>query len=192
VPELLGDPGQGRPPVDIWVVTPAEYREAADRVRAAQTAGAQVWAGMALADDPDVSPWLLDAPPLGFRLLPGFTSQSLGFTGVYYWAVDHWTRQPLTDPTYRSGDGQPWPGEGVLVYPGAAAGVTGVLPSMRLKWIRDGVEDYDLIALARARNVPGLAKELEQGAGHGWQGATTDPAVLEGARRALLEALETR
>ena len=192
VPELLEDPGQSRAPVDIWVVTPAAYHKAPDRVRAAQAAGAQVWAGMALADDPDASPWLLDAPPLGYRLTPGFTSQSLGFTGVYYWAVDHWSRNAWADVTYRSKDGQAWPGEGMLVYPGAAAGVTGVVSSMRLKWIRDGVEDYDLIALARAHGVPGLAKELDQVAGHGWAGATTDAAVLEAARRQLLEALETR
>ena len=111
---------------------------------------------------------------------------------MYYWAVDHWSRNAWADVTYRSKDGQAWPGEGMLVYPGAAAGVTGVVSSMRLKWIRDGVEDYDLIALARAHGVPGLAKELDQVAGHGWAGATTDAAVLEAARRQLLEALETR
>src|SRR4051794_1641474 len=192
VPELLADDGQGRPPVDVWVVTPAEYRKAPDRVRAAQAAGAQVWAGMALADDPDVSPWLLDAPPLGYRLTPGFTSQSLGFTGLHYWAADRWSRQPWADVAYRSADGRSWPGEGVLVYPGAPAGVAGVVPSVRLKWVRDGVEDYDLVALARARGVPGLAKELEAVAGRGWKGATTDAAVLEAPRRRLLEALETR
>src|SRR3954453_12585785 len=190
VPELLEDPGQSRAPVDIWVVTPAAYHKAPDRVRAAQAAGAQVWAGMALADDPEVSPWLLDASPLGYRLTPGFSAQSLGFTGVHYWAADRWSRQPWADVTYRSADGRSWPGEGVLVYPGAPAGVAGVVPSVRLKWIRDGVEDYDLIALARARGVPGLAKELELVAGPAWKGATTAAAVLEAARRRLLEALE--
>jgi hypothetical protein len=159
-------------------------------VRAAQAAGAQVWAGMALADDPDVSPWLLDAPPIGYRLTPGFTAQTLNLTGIYYWAVDHWGKPG--DPTYHSADGQSWPGEGILVYPGAPAGVVGVLPSMRLKWIRDGVEDFDLIALARARGVPGLAKDLEAVGGRDWRGATTDAAVLEAARRRLLEGLETR
>ena len=47
-------------------------------------------------------------------------------------------------------------------------------------------------SLARAHGVPGLAKELDQVAGHGWAGATTDAAALEAARRQLLEALETR
>ena len=122
---------------------PGGLPQGAGPVRAAQAAGARCGPGMALADDPDASPWLLDAPPLGYRLTPGFTSQSLGLTGVHHWAVDHWSRNAWADVTYRSKDGQAWPGEGLLVYRVPPPGVTGVVSSMRLKWIRDGVEDYD-------------------------------------------------
>lgn len=42
---------------------------------------------------------------------------------------------------------QPWPaGDGFLAYPGAAYGVYGPLPSMRLMAIRDGMEEYEIIS----------------------------------------------
>jgi hypothetical protein len=187
----LGDDGSGRPAVDIWVVSPGDYHAAPESVREAIATGTKVWGTTALAEDQDAPAWLLDRPPLGYRLLPGFISQSLGFTGLLYWAVDHWGSDPW-DPTYRSADGRAWPGEGILVYPGGPAGVAGVIPSMRLKWIRDGVEDYDLIAAARAAGIPDLEAEIQTVAGRDWAGATGDPAALTAARRRLCEALDAR
>jgi hypothetical protein len=187
----LGDDGSGRPAVDIWVVSPGDYHAAPESVREAIAGGTKVWGTTALAEDQDAPAWLLDRPPLGYRLLPGFISQSLGFTGLLYWAVDHWGSDPW-DPAYRSADGRAWPGEGILVYPGGPVGVAGVIPSMRLKWIRDGVEDYDLIAAARAAGIPGLEAEIQTVAGRDWAGATGDPAALTTARRRLGEALDAR
>jgi hypothetical protein len=188
----LGDDGTGRPAVDIWVVSPGDYHAAPESVRGAIAAGAEVWATTALAEDATAPPWLLDRPPLGYRLLPGFISQSLGLKGLLYWAVDHWGKDAWADVTYRSADGRAWPGEGVLVYPGAPAGVPGVVPSMRLKWIRDGVEDFDLIAAARAVGLAGLDAEIETVAGHDWTGATSNPAALMAARHRIGEALHAR
>lgn len=187
----LGEDGSGRPMVDIWVVGPSAYRSGPEAVRGAIAAGQEVWATTTLAEDAGAAPWLLDAPPLGYRLLPGFISQSLGLTGIYYWAVDHWGSNPW-DVTYRSADGRAWPGEGVLVYPGGLAGVAGVLPSLRLKWARDGVEDFDLLALARAAGLESLDAEIALVAGRDWTGLTTDPGVLAAARRRIGEALGAR
>jgi hypothetical protein len=182
-PDLLGS-------VDVWAVGPAEYHASPERVRAAVAGGAQVWATTALAEDADAPAWLLDHPLLGYRLLPGFVGQSLGFAGLHYWAADHWAAgDPWRGAFYRSADGRAWPGEGLLVYPGAPAGVQGVVPSIRLKAVRDGVEDFGLLALARARGLPGLEREIEAVAGRGWRGATGDPAVLEAARRRIGRAL---
>ena len=119
-------------------------------------------------------------------------SQSLGFKGLLYWAADYWSADPWSDVEYRSEGGQAWPGEGLLVYPGAPAGVAGVVPSIRLKQVRDGVEDYDLLALARAAGLPGLAKEIEAVGGRDWRGWTRDPDALEASRRRIGEALEGR
>jgi len=192
-PRLLADAGQGRPAVDIWAVGPAGYHAATERVRAAAAGGAEIWGTTTLDGDGAGSPaWLLDRPPIAYRLLPGYVSQSLGLKGLLYWAADYWPADPWTDVEYRTRDGQAWPGEGLLVYPGAPAGATGVVPSIRLKHVRDGVEDYDLLLLARAAGLPGLAKELEAVGGRDWRGWATDPDALEASRRRIGEALDRR
>jgi hypothetical protein len=191
----LGDDGSGRPAVDVWVVGPAAWRArgAAERVRAAAAGGAEIWGTTALGGDGAGSPaWLLDRPPIGYRLLPGYVGQGLGLEGLLYWAADHWSADPWTDIEYRTRDGQAWPGEGLLVYPGGPAGVQGVAPSIRLKYVRDGVEDFDLLALARAAGLPGVEREIGLVGGSEWRGWTTDPAVLEASRRRIGEALAGR
>jgi hypothetical protein len=125
-PRLLADAGRGRPAVDVWAVGPAAYHAATERVRAAVAGGAEVWATTALGGADGSPAWLLDRPPIAYRLLPGYVSQSLGLKGLLYWAADHWSADPWTDVEYRTRDGQAWPGEGLLVYPGGPAGVQGV------------------------------------------------------------------
>jgi hypothetical protein len=193
-PDPRLEDGEGRPAVDIWVVGPAAYAAAPERVRAAAAGGAEIWGTTALGGDGAGSPaWLLDRPPIGYRLLPGYVSQGLGLKGLLYWAADHWpSADPWTDVEYRSRDGQAWPGEGLLAYPGGPAGVQGVVPSIRLKHVRDGVEDHALLALARAAGVPGVAREIEAVGGRDWHGWTRDPAVLEASRRRIGEALDGR
>jgi hypothetical protein len=183
---------QGKPLIDITVVGAAAYARNPAPVRKALADGRTVWAGTGLGYDRGRPVWLLGNPPLAYRLLTGFISQSLGFTGVYYWATDYWGGDAFNDVGYRSGDGRIWAGEGLLVYPGGAAGVQGVLPSVRLKRIRDGNEDFDLIALARAAGVQAVDQEIATVAGRDWEGATSDPAVLLAARKRLAEAIASR
>ena len=52
-----------------------------------------------------------------------------------FWSSDQWTN--VNNKGLISSAN--FPGEGALVYPGSTVGVQGVAPSMRLKWIRDGV-----------------------------------------------------
>lgn len=68
--------------------------------------------------------------------MQGFINQALGFTGLLYWAADYWTKDAWNDVDTYPIDGDHYPGEGMLVYPGEDAGVEGTVPSLRLKWIR--------------------------------------------------------
>ena len=106
--------------------------------------GDSVWSYNTLVQDAYSPKWLIDFDPVNFRIQPGFISQSLNLTGLLYWRVDKWPSDPWNNVnnagTYSSAN---YPGEGMLVYPGQQVGVKGVVASMRLKWLRDGVEDYD-------------------------------------------------
>ncbi|MBN1461514.1 MAG: S-layer homology domain-containing protein [Armatimonadetes bacterium] len=172
--------------VDIWVELPKQY--AASSVQAALGRGDEVWSYNCLQQD-DYSPkWLLDYAPINYRIQPGFINQSLGMTGLLYWRVDFWTSDAWNDLTRFSAS---YPGEGVLVYPAAQVGLSGVVPSLRLKWLRDGADDYDYMQLLKERGEGDWALNLARTIGPDWRNWTRDPNALESARRQLGEKLNS-
>ena len=148
-PALYDDgSGSGRSAVDIWVLLPVMYTNSGARVGEVLKKGDAVWSYNTLVQDAYSPKWLIDFDPVNFRIQPGFISQSLNLTGLLYWRVDKWGSDPWNNVnnagTYSSSN---YPGEGMLVYPGQPVGVKGVVASMRLKWLRDGVEDYDYVQI---------------------------------------------
>ncbi len=170
--------------VDIWVELPKQY-VAAD-VQAAIDRGDRVWSYNCLQQD-DYSPkWLLDYAPINYRIQPGFINQSLGLTGLLYWRADLWSADAWNDVT---GYSAAYPAEGMLVYPAQQVGLQGVLPSMRLKWLRDGVDDYDYIQLLKERGHGDWALGISRSVGPDWRDWTRDTNALEAARRQLGEKI---
>ena len=142
--------GAGRPAVDIWTLLPKAWESDGPAIREVQARGQEVWSYNALVQDPYSPKWEIDFAPVNYRIQPGFLSQSLGITGLLYWRVDLWTASPFEDLRGYTIDGNFYPGEGMLVYPGQPAGFDTILPSMRLKWIREGVEDFEYVADSEA------------------------------------------
>jgi hypothetical protein len=170
--------------VDIWVELPKQY-DVAD-VEDAIERGEAVWSYNCLQQD-DYSPkWLLDYAPINYRIQPGFINQSLGLSGLLYWRADHWTADPWNDVTRYSVS---YPGEGLLVYPAEQVGLEGVVPSMRLKWLRDGVDDYDYVQILKGRGDGDWALGIAQAVGPDWINWIRDPSALESARRQLGERI---
>src|SRR6185312_10598712 len=118
-------------------------------------------------------------------------SQSLNLTGILYWRVDYWG----SDPWYwvnNTGQfsGNNYPGEGQLVYPGADVGIAGVAPSMRLKWLRDGSEDYDYIQLLKNAGYGSWAMNLVYSVGPNWTKWTRSSSLLESVRLQMGQTLD--
>ena len=186
--ELYDDgSGSGRSAVDIWVVLPNMYDEAGDRIREVLAKGDEVWSYNALVQDEYSPKWQIDFAPVNFRIQPGFLSQSLGLTGLLYWQVDLWTKAPWSDIQTYSG----FPGEGMLVYPPWPGFSTRVAASMRLKWLRDGVDDYDYLALLAGLGCRFEAKAFVDPVARSWRRWTKDPQKLEQQRQRLGEYLES-
>jgi hypothetical protein len=184
-PELYDD-GTGRSAVDIWVMLPKMYDESQPQVAQVLRKGDAIWSYNALAQDGYSPKWLLHYPPINYRIQPGFINYSLGFTGLLYWRADYWSADPWHDPSKWRG----YPGEGMLVYPGAAVGLPGrVVPSMRLKYLRDGVDDYDYLVLLAQRGQGSKAQAVARRVGQDWHTWTRDPEALEAARREIGEVL---
>jgi len=193
VPELFHDgSGTGRTAVDIWVMLPEQLdrvgRASPSLLVRARGKGNDIWSYVALVQGGFQPSWELDYPPADYRILPGFLNQAENVTGVLYWAVDYWSADPWTGNEYRSGRWH-YPGEGVLVYPGEPVGVQGVVPSMRLAWIREGIEDYEYVQILRDRGLGAEALSVIEPAAATWRQWTQDSAVIQAVRADLAAAI---
>jgi len=60
---------------------------------------------------------------------------------------------------------------------------------MRLKWIRDGVEDYEYVELLKQAGYGDWAIEITRRVGRDWSHWTRDPETLAAARQQLGQKL---
>jgi hypothetical protein len=156
-----------RQPVAVPIVGADAYdtRVAA----AARSAGKDTW--IYGGNRPVAGTLMTDVEPVSLRTL-GWIAAMAGTRRWFIWATTAWyDRHPsghgpfdpfVTAETYHNKDGDALMGDGVLLYPGRqrdhfpehSLGFSGVLPSLRLKNLRRGVEDAGYLALARASNRP--------------------------------------
>ena len=187
-----------------------------DPVKAAQqqAQGEQFWSYTGLVEYPEnPSPyWQIEFPLLNFRIIP-WIDYRYGLRGMLYWTTANWNEirarghSPWSDPCSVTSGGDCFNGDGMLVYPGKEVGyvipagtygslstapVYGPVPSLRLKSIRDGMQDYELLKLAAAKN-PVAAMDVAVSVGcvdagrncfHAWN---SDPDALMRARVRLGE-----
>ena len=99
--------------------------------------------------------------------LVGWLMARYHIVGNLYWVTNHGMEcnttgkpQYLDDPFGTAHRGFGANGEGVLVYPGKTYGIEGPVPTLRLKCIRDGNEDYAVLtALQKAYRARGADAE---------------------------------
>lgn len=200
----LFDDGTGNPAADIWVVCPGMYERGAGNIAEAQRRGLEVWSYNALVNcyssrdyGEGIYPaWQIDLVPLNFRIQAGFINQSLGLKGLLYWRIDYWSADPWNNvnpycrDNWQSCKGYGFPGDGMLVYPGGPVGLAGVAPSMRLKWLREGVEDYEYVEILKKLGRGEAALQIASSVGRDWSNWTKDAGELEAAKRKLGELIE--
>lgn len=190
VQELMDDgTGSGRSAVDIWVVLPILYDKHAEQVAVALKKGDAVWSYNTLVQDAYSPKWLIDFAPVNFRIQPGLLNQSLGLSGLLYWRVDAWASDPWTD-VYPKGFAE-FPGEGMLLYPLSKNGKSGVAPSIRLKWLRDGVDDFDYVEMLKSCGEGDWALQQVRSVAPNWSDWTQDAAAVEAVRKSLGERLHS-
>ena len=182
--------------------------------RAARAVGTGVWVYNGAL--PRSGTLMLDAPPTSL-LANGWIAASYPVGRWFLWEVGFWHdgnrggRGPI-DPfvvaeNFHNADGDSCLGDGLLLYPGTQSGkfaagslgIAGVLPSMRLKALRRGIQDAGYFALARAANaaaadglmarvIPAALDEADPGRPAPWPSDGAAFAAARDALRALIPA----
>ncbi|MBN2136292.1 MAG: DUF4091 domain-containing protein [Sedimentisphaerales bacterium] len=184
------DWGQLHGAVDIWCPLFCLFR--ADSAAKRQALGETIWTYTALCQGGQPSPWWhIDYPLLNYRA-PAWIAWRYRIRGLLYWGGMSYWRQvedPWTDAwTY----GRPdlvYNGEGTIVYPGRPAGYDGIAPSLRLKALRDSVEDYEYMSILERRGLAEEAQKIVEPLAQSWFDWERDPAEYEKARAKLAKLI---
>jgi hypothetical protein len=165
--------------VDIWAPLWPMYRDQA--VKKQQSAGEEIWSYTALCQGrPETPFWELDFPLLNYRI-PMWISWRFDITGLLYWCTTNWasTLDVWTNPLTYGGQ---YNMEGSLLYPGVDVGVQGFITSIRLKQIREGLEDYEYLTILAQRRGRAVAENVVKKIARSWHDWDTDAGHLLQAR----------
>jgi hypothetical protein len=189
LPDLRDDgSGSGHSVADIWVLLPKQFISNSADVAAVLKKGDQVWSYTAIVQDNFSPKWEIDFLPMNYRIF-GFLNQSMGASGLLYWSVNSWAIGPTNDPwnnmTYIEGGKPTPPGEGWLTYPGAEVGSESLVPSIRLKWIRKSVEDYEYVEILKKLGRGDWALSLVRSVAADWAHWSHDDNAVEAVRDQL-------
>ncbi|OGK14161.1 hypothetical protein A3B40_01195 [Candidatus Roizmanbacteria bacterium RIFCSPLOWO2_01_FULL_37_16] len=178
---------------DIWYFLPKHYDLAKTNInKLINHQGTQVRSYNPLVQDGYSPKFPIDFSPINARIMQGFINQSLGLTGTKFWRVDNWTADPWNNPNLLSQGGVPVPGEGAMVYPGDKVGLLGqVVSGVRMKWFREGSEDFEYIEMLKNQGQEGFALSIAQGVGSDFHTWTKNKDVLLSARKTLGEKLHS-
>ena len=188
------------PFVDIWVPLTPKYASTAEAMAAARQRGRQVWWYVCCGPHHPYANWFVEYTAAEHRLLMGFMPHKFACQGFLHYSMNLWqtnrdvrqadgriVRQenaPFTDPLrcgpLTNSDGKSWTeynGDGLIFYPGP----DGPVATIRMKCIRDGLEDYEYLWLLQDRLAK--AKRGEQPASADWQRCAeaalrVDPALV--------------
>ncbi len=111
--------------------------------------------------------------------------------GVLYYAVDGYNAiSPYRDIDYVNGAGRHSYGNGILVYPGAQLGIMEPVGSLRVEYIRDGIEDFMYLRMIERAFGEDVMDEYVSRISNDLLEYNEDPGVLMNVRREMGDALE--
>ncbi len=119
--------------VDIWCVNISKLNS--EVVRQVKNHNRALWTYVSSPMFPYPS-FVIDTAAVDYRVVPS-VCWKYGIEGLLYWAVNRWSTDPWKDPMNFPEQN----GNGVLYYPS----LYGIVPSLRLEILRDGLEDYEYL-----------------------------------------------
>jgi hypothetical protein len=138
--------------------------------------------------------WMVDYPPINERIQAGFLNWAEGATGILYYRADGWSAGNAlgswnnVDTTTCKG-GHKRPGDGIFLYPPGPIASTESAPGIRLKAVRDGIQDYEYVQILKNLGQVAFANSTIQPIATSWSNWSHDPNALENARLQLGQLL---
>jgi len=182
------------PAVDIWC--PLWAFIDANSIRQKIAHGDEVWSYTALAQrapsyhpqyktvkDHDPPYWHIDQPLLAYRI-PTWINYRYDITGLLYWTTLTKVLAPWYNPAL-SHYSKHFNGGGFLLYPGTPCGIDGPIPSIRLKVLRDAMEDYEYFILLEKLAGKRATKNLVSKIAPTWWAWAKDPRAILTAREQI-------
>lgn len=151
--------------INIWTPLTAQLpSEKMPEAQARQQAGDEMWAYVCCGPGKPYANLFIDFPGVDPRILPWQFFQH-GLTGFLYYLINlyegeenwnmaapKWPERPWNPYSFRTNS------DGILMYPGPDATP---LPSTRMENLRDGIEDYEALAL-----LADVTNQIEHDGGH--------------------------
>jgi Domain of unknown function (DUF4082)/Domain of unknown function (DUF4091)/Abnormal spindle-like microcephaly-assoc'd, ASPM-SPD-2-Hydin/Immunoglobulin I-set domain len=159
------------------------------------TAGGDLWSYTSCnAGYGNTPEWMVDYPPINERIQAGFLNFTQGATGLLYYRADGWTAGNAIGSwnnvdTTACGGGLGRPGDGIFLYPPAPIASTESAPGIRLKAIRDGIQDYEYAQMLKNLGQLGVVDNALLPIATSWSNWSHDPNALQNARTQLGQLL---
>jgi hypothetical protein len=187
----LFNEGDGRSAIDHWVLLDSLQQWPALPF----TGGGDLWSYTSCnAGYGNTPEWLVDYPPINERIQAGFLNWTQGATGILYYRADGWSAGNAIGSwnnvdTTACGGGLGRPGDGIFLYPPGPIASTESAPGIRLKAIRDGIQDYEYAQILKNLGQVPFVNSVIRPIATSWSNWSHDTNALEGARLQLGQKL---
>jgi hypothetical protein len=187
----LYDEGDGRSAIDHWVLLDSMQQWPSLPF----TGPGDLWSYTSCNPGFGNAPeWMVDYPPINERIQAGFLNWTQGATGILYYRADGWTAGNTIGSwnnvdTTACGGGMGRPGDGIFLYPPGPIGSTESAPGIRLKAIRDGIQDYEYAQILKNLGQTTYLNSIILPIATSWTNWSHDGNALQTARQQLGERL---
>jgi len=190
-PNLFNE-GDGRSAIDHWVLLDSVQQWPALPFVGG---GSDLWSytscNTGFGNTPE---WMVDYPPVNERIQAGFLNWTQGATGILYYRADGWTAGNTISSwnnvdTTACGGGLGRPGDGIFLYPPAPIASTESAPGIRLKAIRDGIQDYEYAQILTNLGQVSFLNPIILPVATSWTNWNHSTTALEAARLQLGQQL---
>jgi Domain of unknown function (DUF4091) len=186
----LYDEGDKRSAIDHWVLLDSQEQWPA----LPWTGPGDLWSYTSCTTGFGNTPeWLVDYPPINERIQAGFLNWTQQAKGILYYRADGWTSGNTIDSwnnvdMFGCGNNSR-PGDGIFLYPPGPIASSEPAPGIRLKSIRDGIQDYEYAQILHNLGQDSFVNSTILPLATSWTNWKNDAAALENARLQLGQML---